>query len=61
MEKVFKVIENYADVAEKELNDLLDKWEEVEICGSRFFIDALDHTWITAIVSLKGNKEDKEL
>lgn len=58
MEKAFKVIEGRAETVEEELNDLLDEWDEVKVCGSRFYIDSLDHLWIFALVYMERNEND---
>ncbi len=60
MEKAFKVIDGYADTVEEELNDLLDEWDEVKVCGSHFYIDALDHLWISVLVYLEKNESGEE-
>lgn len=60
MEKAFKVIDGYADTVEEELNDLLDEWDEAKVCGSRFYIDSLDHLWVSVLVYLEKNESGEE-
>ena len=53
MEKAFKVIEGRAETVEEELNDLLDEWDEVKVCGSRFYIDRFNYLWVSVLVYME--------
>ncbi len=61
MEKAFKVIDGRADTIEEELNDLLDEWDEVKVYETHFYIDALDHLWVSVLVYLERNEDGEDL